>query len=146
MLQASESLLQYPLSSCLRITSFLELIYHCININSLLVSMCWHSACTGGHVLYKKIINYVILVARLLIQSKHEESDWNALIKHIFLKWQDLFKLKDVSCSIWLSFGMVCEIDQQLTYKTSFWQMILITILFCLDTNPVSRQRRNLAK
>lgn len=49
--------------------------------------------------LYKKIINYVILGARLLIQSKHGESGWNALIKHIFLKWQALFKLKDVSCS-----------------------------------------------
>lgn len=48
--------------------------------------------------LYKKIVNYVILVARLLIQGKHGESDWNALIKHI-LKWQALFKLKDVSCS-----------------------------------------------
>lgn len=49
--------------------------------------------------LYKKIINYAILVARLLIHGKHGESDWNAQIKHIFLKWQALFKLKDVSCS-----------------------------------------------
>lgn len=135
-----------PSFLCLIIASFPGLKCHGIYINSLPVRICWNSACTEGHMLYKKIVNYVIWVARLLIQGKHGESDWNALIKHIFLKWQALYKLKDVSCSKWLGLGRVWEMAQQLTYKTSFWQLILITVLFCLDTNSISRQRSGLAK